>query len=122
MRIDKYLWCVRLYKTRSLASEDVRQNRVQIDGENVKSSREVKVNETISIRRQGFFQTYQVLDFPKNRVGAKLVPDYLIETTPKEELEKKDFLRLARSLQRDRGTGRPTKKERRDLDQMTDPD
>ncbi len=118
MRIDKYLWCVRLFKTRSLASEHVRSERVLIDDAVVKASREVNAGDEIVVRRHGYEQHFTVLALPKSRLGAKLVADYLEENTPQEELDKKEFLQMARNMGRKKGLGRPTKKDRRDLDQL----
>lgn len=117
MRIDKYLWCVRLFKTRSLSGEQVRSGRVLIDDLPVKPSRELKPGDTFQIKRHGFNQYFEVLALPKSRVGAKLVPDLLKNITPQEELDKEEFIRLAKIISRQKGTGRPTKKDRRDLDE-----
>ena len=118
MRIDKYLWCVRLFKTRSQASEHVRGERVLIGNDLVKPSRDVQVGDSIIVKRHGYEQHFVVLAIPKSRLGAKLVPDYLEEKTPQAELEKKDFLQMARNMSRKKGLGRPTKKDRRDLDRL----
>ena len=119
MRIDKYLWCVRIFKTRSLASSEVKKERVLIGDEIVKASRELKVGDEFTVKFHGFERSFKVLGIPKSRVGAKLVPELMEETTTSEELEKQEFLRMAKTLQRDRGTGRPTKRERRDLDRLS---
>jgi ribosome-associated heat shock protein Hsp15 len=119
MRIDKFLWCVRLYKTRGLAQEDVSKERVLLRDESVKSSREVKPGDVLTLKRHGYYQQFAVLDLPKSRVGAALVAQFLQETTPSEELEKKEMLSLARALARPAGDGRPTKKDRRQLDELT---
>ncbi len=116
MRIDKYLWCIRVFKTRSIASEQVRGGKVLIDEQESKPSREIKVNDVITVKRHGYKQEFKVLGWPKSRVAAKLVADYVTEVTPAEEIEKKEFLQLAQNFNRARGTGRPTKKDRRDLD------
>lgn len=116
MRIDKYLWCVRLFKTRALATDHVRSERVWMDEQPVKASREIKTGNTIVLKRHGYEETYAVLALPKARLGAKLVPEYLQVLTPQAELDKKEFLQLAKNMSRERGTGRPTKKDRRDLD------
>lgn len=116
MRIDKYLWCVRLYKTRSQATQGVKKDRVLVGGEDIKPSRELRVGDEIEIKRHGYTQTYRVLDFPKSRVGAKLVADYMQDITPAEELEKKSVLELSQQQNRRKGLGRPTKRDRRDLD------
>ena len=118
MRIDKYLWCVRLYKTRSLAANEIRSNKVLVDGEVVKPSREISEGQEILLKKHGYDLSYKILGWPKSRVGAKLVEDYLVETTSKENLDKREFLQMARNISRQRGLGRPTKKERRDLDEM----
>lgn len=118
MRIDKYLWCVRLYKTRSLATNDVKNDRVLLGGEVAKPSREIKEGDEITIKYHGYSRSFKVLAWPKSRVGAKLVPDLIEEITPDQELEKLEFLKLAKNLQRDKGSGRPTKRERRDLDRL----
>lgn len=117
MRIDKFLWSVRIFKTRSIASDSCKKGKVKINEQNVKSSREMKVNDIFTVRKNPLVYTYKIKDFPKNRVGAKLVSDYLIDLTPKEELEKLEFSKM-QYLVRDRGEGRPTKKDRRDLEQL----
>ncbi len=120
MRIDKYLWCVRKYKTRSLASEEVRKERVLVNGDIVKASRDAKVGDVLTLKREGIAYTYKVLGFPKSRVGAKLVDEYVKDLTAPEELEKLNFINMMKKLDRRKGTGRPTKKERRDLDDLID--
>jgi ribosome-associated heat shock protein Hsp15 len=120
MRIDKYLWCVRLFKTRGLATEHVRSERVFIDDQPVKASREVKPGNLFVLKRHGYEEHFEVLLLPKARLGAKLVPDYLKVLTPQAELDKKEFLLLAKNMSREPGTGRPTKKDRRDLDDFQD--
>ncbi len=116
MRLDKFLWCVRKYKTRSLATTEVRKERVNINDEPAKPSREVKVDDEIEYKREGILYRLKVLDFPKSRVSAKLVENYINDITPPEELEKRDFIRMMQHFNREKGTGRPTKKDRRDLD------
>ena len=85
-RIDKYLFAVRLYKTRSLASEECRKGKVTIGGMNVKPSRELKVGETIQLRRPPITRSYKILALTENRMAAKMVPEFLLETTPASEL------------------------------------
>jgi len=119
-RIDKYLFAVRLYKTRSLASEECRKGKVTIGGMNVKPSRELKVGETIQLRRPPITRSYKVLALTENRMAAKLVPEFLVETTPALELEILEIQKNMSVYNRERGTGRPTKKERRDLDDFFD--
>jgi len=115
-RIDKYLFAVRLYKTRSLASEECRKGKVTIGGMNVKPSRELKAGETIQLRRPPITRSYKILALTENRMAAKMVPEFLLETTPASELEILEVQKNMSVYNRERGTGRPTKKERRDLD------
>jgi len=119
-RIDKYLFAVRLYKTRSLASEECRKGKVTIGGMNVKPSRELKVGETIQLRRPPITRSYKVLALTESRMAAKLVPEFLLETTPASELEILEIQKNMSVYNRERGTGRPTKKDRRDLDDFFD--
>lgn len=116
IRIDKWLFAVRLYKTRSLASEECRKGKVTINGMNVKPSREIKEGETIQLRRPPITRSYKVIALTENRMSAKLVPEFMIETTPASELEILEIQKNMSIYNRERGTGRPTKKERRDLD------
>lgn len=120
IRIDKYLFAVRLYKTRSLASEECRKGKVTIGGMNVKPSRELKVGETIHLRRPPITRSYKILALTESRMAAKLVPEFLLETTPASELEILEVQKNMSVYNRERGTGRPTKKERRDLDNFFD--
>ena len=122
MRIDKYLWSIRVYKTRTIAADACKKNRVSINDITVKSSRDVKLNETIRVRKDQIYYEYKVLDIPKSRVGAKLVPDYRVDVTKQEELDKLDQIRHSHNHYRDRGTGRPTKRDRRDLDSYFEKD
>lgn len=118
MRIDKFLWCVRLFKTRSISSEAVRSGKVLIAGAPVKASREVKLGEEITIKRHGFDEAIKIIDIPKNRVAAKLLVDLIEDITCDQEIQKREFLRLASNVTRKKGLGRPTKKDRRDLDDL----
>ena len=113
MRIDKFLWSARLFKTRSLATAAVRDGKVSVGGDAVKASREIKVGEKVAIRRGAITLEVDVIGLPKSRVGPKLVDDYIINITPKEELEKLEIIRMER---RDAPSmkGRPTKKNRRE--------
>ena len=115
-RIDKWLFAVRLYKTRSLASEECRKGKVTIGGMNVKPSRELKVGETIQLRRPPITRSYKILALTESRMAAKLVPEFLVETTPASELEILEVQKNMSVYNGERGTGRPTKKDRRDLD------
>ena len=120
IRIDKWLFAVRLYKTRSLASEECRKGKVTIGGMNVKPSRELKIGETIQLRRPPITRSYKVIALTETRMSAKLVPDFMVETTPASELEILEVQKNMSVYNRERGTGRPTKKERRDLDDLFD--
>ncbi|PTM05919.1 MAG: RNA-binding protein [Bacteroidetes bacterium] len=122
MRIDKFLWSVRKYKTRSLASEALRKDRVTVNNDRVKASREVRVGDKISFRKDSIEFSIKVLDLPKSRLGAKLVADYITDITTPEELEKQNFIGLMHKLNRAKGTGRPTKKDRRDLNDFMEGD
>lgn len=118
MRIDKYLWAMRVFKTRSQASKACNDGQVKIDDTQVKPSRVVRVGEVINVRKLPIWRSYKVLGFPKSRVGAKLVEDYTKEVTDAEELEKFETWKLARKMDRPKGEGRPTKRDRRDLDEL----
>lgn len=120
IRIDKYLWAVRLYKTRSLASEECKKGKVTINGMNVKPSREIKEGETIQLRRPPITRSYKIIALAENRMAAKLVPEFMVETTPTSELEILDAQKIMSIDNRERGTGRPTKKDRRDMDDFFD--
>jgi len=120
IRLDKYLWAVRIFKTRSDAADAVRTNKVTVNGAYAKPSREVKVGDRIEVKRQQVTYSYKVLDLVSSRQPAKNVPDYCLNTPPKEELDKLNVPRETIFVFRDRGTGRPTKKERRDLDELMD--
>lgn len=118
IRLDKYLWAVRIFKTRSDAADAVRNNRVTVNNSYAKPSREVKIGDIIAVRRQAVTYQYKVLDLVSSRQGAKLVPNYCLDITPQEELDKLNAPRETNFVFRDRGTGRPTKKERRELDSL----
>lgn len=122
MRIDKFLWCVRLFKTRSLAAEACNSGKIIIDGQTVKPSREIKPGIVFSYKNAGIHYIYEIKDIPKSRVGAPLVRQYMEDNTPEEEIEKLEMMRLAKSFTRARGLGRPTKKERRDIESFLDED
>ena len=115
LRLDKFLWCIRLVKTRSLATELINKGKVRINNEQVKPSREVKLNDIISFQRNNAVFTYKVLGITDKRVGAPLVVNFIIDQTPPEEIEK---LKLYQSAQRNyrQTDGKPTKKDRRELD------
>lgn len=119
MRIDKYLWCVRFFKTRSLATTACRQGKVRLNQAIVKPSREIFPGEKIAVRKNQIDYLLEVLDLPVSRVGAKLVNLYMNDLTPKENLEKLDLLNFSKAYYRKTGTGRPTKKDRRDIEDFT---
>ncbi|RFC53633.1 RNA-binding S4 domain-containing protein [Brumimicrobium aurantiacum] len=116
VRIDKFIWFTRLCKTRSIATEQVKKGKVKLNGEGIKPAREVKVGDEIGIIKHTSTFTYKVKSLLKNRVGAKLVEDYIIDITPLEEIEKFKTYQAAQSAYRGHGTGKPTKKERRALE------
>ena len=118
VRLDKYLWAVRVFKTRSDAADAIRNNRVLVNNAYAKPSREVKIGDLISVRRQAVTYLYKVLDLVSSRQGAKNVPQYCLDITPQEELDKLNAPRETIFVFRDRGTGRPTKKERREIDSL----
>lgn len=116
MRIDKYLWCVRYYKTRSIASEACKKGHITVNGQVAKPSREVFATDKVTMRKDQIVYKLTVLDVPANRVGAKLVDIYRKDETPAEAFEHLELLKLSKEHYRAKGTGRPTKKDRRDID------
>lgn len=120
MRIDKYLWCIRVFKTRSLATTACKKGQVKITDNNVKPSKEVFGGELILVRKNQINYQIKVLDLPKSRVGAKLVDLYRKDVTPKDEFEKNELLKYAKDYYRKKGMGRPTKKDRRDIEDFTE--
>lgn len=117
MRIDKYLWCIRLFKTRSLATNSCKKGHVKINGVNQKPSKDIFGDEIITVRKNQIDYKIKVLDIPTNRVGAKLVDLYRKDLTPKEAFEKTELLKYTKDYYRKKGTGRPTKKDRRDIEE-----
>lgn len=122
MRVDKYLWCVRYFKTRTIATTACKKGQVKINDESVKPSREIYPTDVIQVRKNQINYKIEVLDIPPSRVGAKLVSIYALDITPKENLEKLDLLKYSKDYYRKKGTGRPTKKDRRDIDDYIDDD
>lgn len=120
MRIDKYLWSTRYYKTRNMASIACKKGHVKINGLVVKPSREVYPMDKISLRKNQINYQLTVLDVPESRVGAKLVDIYRKDTTPQEAFQHDELLKFAKDHYRKKGTGRPTKKDRRDIDEYLD--
>lgn len=122
VRIDKWLWAMRLYKTRSLASEACQKGHISIAGVEVKPSRDLKVGDVIYVRKSPVTYHYRVLALTSNRLGAQLVPEYMENITPVENLEILEMQKYMQWSERDRGAGRPTKKDRREMERFTDID
>lgn len=120
VRIDKYLWAIRLFKTRSDSAEACNGNKVQINGVNAKASKQVKIGDLLTVRKGPAVISYKVLQLSENRMGAQLVPQYAEDMTPESERAKMHAPKETIVLLRDRGAGRPTKKDRRDLDALRD--
>lgn len=120
MRIDKYLWSVRYYKTRNIATTACKKGQVKVNGAQVKPAREVYPTDIITVRKNQINYQLTVLDIPLSRVGAKLVNVYRKDTTPKEAFEHDELLKHAKDYYRKKGMGRPTKKDRRDIDDYID--
>ncbi|KAA5824395.1 RNA-binding S4 domain-containing protein [Algibacter amylolyticus] len=120
MRVDKYLWCIRYYKTRTIATTACKKGQVRVNDDVVKPSREVYPLDTIQLRKEQINYKIKVNDIPESRIGAKLVDLYRTDITPKEQFEAKELLKYSKDYYRKKGTGRPTKKDRRDIDDYTD--
>jgi ribosome-associated heat shock protein Hsp15 len=118
MRIDQFLWCIRLFKSRNMASNACKKGQVQINNQSVKPSRVIIPTDHIQLRKNQLWRSFEVLDLPKTRVGAKLVGLYCLETSPTSLLEQEELQKLSATITRDQGTGRPTKKDRRDIDDL----
>lgn len=120
VRIDKYLWAIRAFKTRTEAADACKGGKVKVDGVSAKASRDVKAGEIIKIRKGAVEYTYRVVEPTEHRVGAALVPQYAENLTPESELDKLKAPVETFFITRDRGAGRPTKKERREIDELWD--
>ena len=120
-RLDKWLWAARIFKTRSIAADACKNGRISIGGVKQKASKMVKVGDVIEVRKPPITYSFKVLQAIQNRVGAKLVPEVLENVTAKEQLELLEMNRISGFVGRARGTGRPTKKERRELDGFIQP-
>jgi ribosome-associated heat shock protein Hsp15 len=120
LRIDKYVWFVRLTKTRSLSTELIQKGRIKLNQIQVKPSKEVKIGDTVSIIKNNATFSYKIKDLLDRRVGAKLVSDYLIDITDPMELEKFKTYQAAQSVYREYGTGRPSRKDRDNLESFFD--
>ena len=117
-RIDKWLWAARIFKTRSIAVDAIKNGRVTIQGVNVKPSRMVKEGEVVSVRKPPVTYSFKILKTIEQRVGAKLLPEIYENVTPPDQYELLEMNRISGFVDRQRGTGRPTKKERRALDEF----
>lgn len=120
-RLDKWLWAARIFKTRSIAADACKNGRVMLNGVKLKPSRMVKEGEIIQVRKPPVTYSFKVLKAIQNRVGAKLVPEVLENVTTPDQYELLEMNRICGFVGRARGTGRPTKKERRELDNFTEP-
>ena len=120
MRIDKFLWCVRYYKTRTIATEACKKGHIKINGQVAKPSREVFATDKIELRKNQINYQLLVNDIPPSRIGAKLVDIYVKDNTPKEAFEAQELLKYSKDYYRKTGSGRPTKKDRRDIDDFYD--
>lgn len=120
-RLDKFLWASRIFKTRTIAADACKNGRVMMDGVKLKPSRMVKEGDVIQVRKPPVTYSFRVLRAIQNRVGAKLVPDILENVTTPDQYELLEMNRISGFVGRAKGTGRPTKKERRDLDDFTMP-
>lgn len=120
MRIDKYLWSTRYFKTRNIATNACKKGHIKINGQPAKPGREVYPMDAIIVRKNQINYQFTVLDIPKSRVGAKLVDIYRKDTTPKEAFEHNELLQYSKDYYRKKGAGRPTKKDRREIDDYLD--
>lgn len=122
VRIDKWMWATRIFKTRTIASEACKKSRVMVGGVTVKSSRTIKVGDIIQVRKPPVTYSFKVLALADKRMGAKLVPQYLENVTTPDQYEILELNRISGFVNRARGTGRPTKKDRRELEQFASPE
>ncbi|WP_108821951.1 RNA-binding S4 domain-containing protein [Dysgonomonas sp. Marseille-P4361] len=120
VRIDKWLWAVRLFKTRSIAIDACKKGRISIKGMTIKPSRMIKVGDVIDVKRPPITYSFEVLNLTENRMGAKLVPEFMKDVTSPSQLEILELSKVSGFVDRARGTGRPTKKDRRDLQQFSE--
>lgn len=122
VRIDKWLWAVRIFKTRTIASDACNLGRVTINGQRVKPSKMVKIGEVIDVKKPPITYSFKVLALSENRMGAKLVPGFMENVTKKEQMDLLEMTRVSGFIDRAKGMGRPTKKDRRDMDDFTTPE
>jgi len=118
LRIDKWLWEVRLFKTRSQATDACKAGKIKMDGASVKPAKDLRIGDVITVSLNPLFKTVRVKQFPKSRLGAKLVPDYYDDLTPAEEYDRVKLIEATNVEYRQRGIGRPTKKSRRMIDKL----
>ena len=122
VRIDKWMWATRIFKTRTIAAEACKKNRVMIQGVNVKASRMIKVGDVIQVRKPPITYSFKVLEVTERRMGAKMVPQYLENVTTADQYEILELNKISGFVDRAKGMGRPTKKDRRELEQFGGPD
>ncbi|MDR1201084.1 MAG: RNA-binding S4 domain-containing protein [Tannerellaceae bacterium] len=120
VRIDKWMWATRIFKTRTIATEACKKNRVMINNVNVKPSRMIKLGDVIQVRKPPVTFSFKVVGLTEHRMGAKLVSEYLENITPPEEYEILEMNKISGFVNRAKGLGRPTKKDRRELEQFAD--
>ena len=120
VRIDKWLWATRIFKTRTIASDACKKGRVTIKGQNVKPSHGIRVGQVVEVRKPPVTYSFEVLGLIENRVGAKLVPNYLKNVTSRDQLELLEMVKISGFVNRQKGHGRPTKKEGRELALFTE--
>ncbi|MCI8997989.1 MAG: RNA-binding S4 domain-containing protein [Muribaculaceae bacterium] len=120
VRVDKWLWAMRVFKTRTVATEACKKGRVYVGDTPIKPSRTIKVGDIVKVRKPPVTYSFRVLALTQNRLGAKLVPDYMENITPKSELDLLDVVRISGFIDRRKGLGRPTKREGRELAEFTD--
>lgn len=120
VRIDKWLWAVRVFKTRTVASDACKKGRVMLGDAVAKPSRTVKVGDVVKVRKPPVTYSFKVLALTENRLGAKLVPEYMENVTPRSELDLLDVVRISGFINRRKGLGRPTKREGRELSRFTE--
>ena len=120
VRIDKWLWATRIFKTRTIASDACKKGRVTIKGQNVKPSHGIRVGQVVEVSKPPVTYSFEVLGLIENRVGAKLVPNYLKNVTSRDQLELLEMVKISGFVNRQKGLGRPTKKEGRELAQFTE--
>lgn len=118
-RVDKWLWAVRVFKTRSIATDAVKKGRVEVNDVIVKPSRSLKPGDIVKVRKAPVTYSFRVIQLVQNRLGAKLVPEYMENITPKSELDILEMVKISGFIDRRKGLGRPTKKEGRELEQFT---